>query len=164
MFQRAILSSSRVCSNCFRRRRRPAVRPREFKPDEEYDERIRWRTTVEDVPDVVVREQQTLFCECGTSAAHTRYWDDEDLRGDPDDDDKPDTDRDDRFGELLTNALVTLARLEEITTEREMRRIAERAWAAWREGASVNEAIGTAVDAVADDTGDADADQPVTAD
>lgn len=134
-FQHAILSSSQICSNCFRRRRREAVRPREYEPDETYDERIRWRTSVEDVPDVVVREQQAVFCECGVDSPYARIWDEDE--GDVDDE---------RFAELLTNALVTLVRLEEISTRPEARRIAERAWATWREGATVNEALSAGVD------------------
>jgi hypothetical protein len=80
LYQQELLNASDVCSNCFGRLRREAVRPRsKGRPDETYSERVRWQTTVDDVPGPVVHEQQQLFCDCGADGPFTRIWTDHDV-------------------------------------------------------------------------------------
>lgn len=74
VYQSEILDASDVCSNCFGRQRRDAVRPRQYKDDDTYSERCRWQTSVEDVPGPVVHDAGHLFCDCGAHGAHARIW------------------------------------------------------------------------------------------
>ncbi|WP_058366647.1 hypothetical protein [Haloparvum sedimenti] len=94
-FQEDVLNDGHVCNNCMGRLRRRASRPVRYRNadvDEKqnrvqeegvfiasYSERLRWRTTVDDVPDVPVRDQHQTFCECGSPDAFTRIWDDADV-------------------------------------------------------------------------------------
>lgn len=83
IFQTEILSASDVCSNCFARQRREVSAGVDDWGDEHtYSERVRWQTSVEDVPGPVVHEAGTLFCDCGAPGAYDRYWDARDVDAD----------------------------------------------------------------------------------
>ena len=95
MFQEHVLNAHDICNNCMGRRRREALRPRKHATDEEYYERVRWRTSVENTPATVVADSRRVFCKCGVDSAYTRIWEDEDV------------DRD-RFKRMLKRLLDTL--------------------------------------------------------
>lgn len=44
-----------------------------------FSERLQWQTTVDDLPDLVVHEAGTLFCDCGADGAYTRIWETADV-------------------------------------------------------------------------------------
>lgn len=139
MFQEHLLDSAHVCNNCFRRRRRPAVRHRSHQPDETYSERIRWETIVEDVPGALASESKTVFCDCGVDGAFARIWDDREVDLE-------------RFATLLTNALETGRQLDLISSRQQLHQAGEAAWQWFDAGASVNRCLTEAFDAVADTT------------
>ncbi|GAB7010479.1 hypothetical protein [Halorubrum trueperi] len=94
-FQEDVLNDGHVCNNCMGRLRRRAIRSVRYRNADvdaqqnrvqedgvfvaSYSERLRWRTTVDNVPDVPVRDQHQTFCECGSPDAFTRIWGDDDV-------------------------------------------------------------------------------------
>lgn len=137
-FNNRFLESRLVCNNCFRRRRREAIRHRSYKPDETFHERIRWRTSVEDVPNVPASESAVVFCECGVAGPHDRLWDDGDIG------------TRDRFADLLKAALATASQLGLVERRSEASTVASVAWQYYDAGAHVDAALEEAFDQLPD--------------
>ncbi|MFB6237534.1 MAG: hypothetical protein ABEH81_04100 [Halopenitus sp.] len=145
------LASSRICNNCFRRLRREAVRHRTYKPDETYDERLRWQTSVDDVPGAVVSESAAVFCECGVEGPFDRSWCDYDVVATLADKQEVGVDRD-KFRELLKAALATASQLGLVETRSEATRVSSTAWDWFDAGASVNRTFREAFATIPDRT------------
>lgn len=98
MFQQHILNSSRVCTNCLKRKKRERQRGarawEDLFSDHTYLENEP-HTTAEYVPDEPVTNARHRFCSCGAHGSYTRIWDDDDIALD-------------RFRDLVKHAIETL--------------------------------------------------------
>ena len=117
MFQSEILNAHDVCSNCFGRRRREAVRPTK-RGDERYFERNGDQLTTEYVPDVPAARARGIYCRCGVDSAYARIWTDDQVRADRD-----------RFRELLKQLIQTVDELSAAPID--AKRVAGHALAAY---------------------------------
>lgn len=140
MFQQLFLSSSDVCSNCFKERRVEVAVPRRKWDDLDTvptESRPAEHTTSEWVPGPPVSKAELRFCSCGAHGAYTRIWDDDDVD-------------DDRFAELLKAAIMTALAKDYELTRPEVEEIASTARRRRRRGDSVNDALAAGFDSVVD--------------
>lgn len=129
-----ILGAADVCNNCFSLIREERVDPTRSGLGRDYETSLTRREETTEIgygPARTPSESKGVFCQCGVESARDRIW----SYAEPDDD---------RFKELLQNAIRTLER-KDVSIDRE--RMAAHALQAWKDGQNVDGAIEAGVNA-----------------
>lgn len=128
-----LLEAADVCRNCFRRIRRERIDPARRGLTREYERSLERDPTTTEIgfgPSDDVRDSRGTFCGCGVESARARVWTEDDVD-------------DERFKELLVNALATL---EQKGVSFERRPTLRVALEQYRAGRDVDDALARGVE------------------